>query len=279
MVLKVNVTISPADLTDLYVINDNLPIREVKRLSNFEVSGNVLIGSIQASQTTDTIRIISSGYVEQILTFSEIQTNPDIVLVSANEAENLSNGTNTYPLADKTARNIIDSLDDVAFNGVRVDQTYDAISTNAQSGTAVAEAISDMLDALYPVGSRYITENATCPLSTLIPGSTWVLTSQGRVIQGADSNHAVGTTANAGLPNIKSERSPSILSLASTLDEHTNGPFQFSNPGNWTRGTSSPTTNRYFYMNFDASRSSSIYGKSTTVQPPAEFVNIFKRTA
>ena len=32
-------------------------------------------------------------------------------------------------------------------------------------------------------------------------------------------------------------------------------------------------------LHFDASRSSAIYGKSTTVQPPALAVNIWKRTA
>lgn len=200
MVLKVNVTISPADLTDLYVINDNLPIRKVKRLSNFEVSGNVLIGSIQASQTTDTIRIISSGYVEQILTFSEIQTNPDIVLVSANEAENLSNGTNTYPLADKTARNIIDSLDDVAFNGVRVDQTYDAISTNAQSGTAVAEAISNYAkldDSTQSIIANNMTTNElTLANKQLINVRQTAITDSGATNVVATTRAVVGTILN-----------------------------------------------------------------------------------
>ena len=39
---------------------------------------------------------------------------------------------------------------------------------------ATEELGVNLLDTLYPVGSIYITTNATCPLSTLIAGSTWV---------------------------------------------------------------------------------------------------------
>lgn len=55
---------------------------------------------------------------------------------------------------------------------------YDAIVTkdantlyNITDDTDVSLTI---LEALYPVGSIYITTNAACPLSTLIAGSTWV---------------------------------------------------------------------------------------------------------
>ena len=41
-----------------------------------------------------------------------------------------------------------------------------------------------ILEALYPVGSIYITTANTCPLSTLISGSTWTLVSSGIVKAG-----------------------------------------------------------------------------------------------
>lgn len=41
-----------------------------------------------------------------------------------------------------------------------------------------------ILEALYPVGSIYITTASTCPLSTLISGSTWTLVSSGIVKAG-----------------------------------------------------------------------------------------------
>ena len=43
-------------------------------------------------------------------------------------------------------------------------------------------------------------------------------------------------------------------------------------------GSGAGTSQSYFF-DFDASLSNSIYGNSTTVQPPALVVNIWKRTA
>lgn len=45
---------------------------------------------------------------------------------------------------------------------------------DANTFYATEELGVNLLDALYPVGSIYITTNAACPLSTLIAGSTWV---------------------------------------------------------------------------------------------------------
>lgn len=63
---------------------------------------------------------------------------------------------------------------------------YDAIVTkdantlyNITDDTDVSLTI---LEALYPVGSVYITTANTCPLSMLISGSTWTLVSSGIVI-------------------------------------------------------------------------------------------------
>ena len=154
-----------------------------------------------------------------------------------------------------------------------------SVYTKAEVDSAISTALTTMLDSAFPVGSRYITEANTCPLATLIPNSTWVLTSQGRVLQGADSNHASGTTAEAGLPNITGEyiqyRSTNYATLGST-----SGAFAGTVLGG-TSIMSSDNTNGTgdIDVRFNASNSNSIYGNSTTVQPPAEFVNIFKRTA
>ena len=149
-----------------------------------------------------------------------------------------------------------------------------SVYTKTEVDNAISTALTAMLDSAFPVGSRYITEASTCPLATLIPNSTWVLTSQGRVIQGADSNHASGTTAEAGLPEIGGS-----FGLFATYGSGTaSGGFTQSFAGS----TGSPNTVSKagdMKVSFSASRSNSIYGNSTTVQPPAEFVNIFKRTA
>lgn len=149
-----------------------------------------------------------------------------------------------------------------------------SVYTKTEVDNAISTALTAMLDSAFPVGYRYITEASTCPLATLIPNSTWVLTSQGRVIQGADSNHASGTTAEAGLPEIGGK-----FSLMATYGGgEASGGFTQTFLGT----TGSPNTVSKagdMEVRFSASRSNSIYGNSTTVQPPAEFVNIFKRIA
>jgi len=144
------------------------------------------------------------------------------------------------------------------------------VSKDSNTFYATEETVSvSLLEALYPVGSVYITTNATCPLSTLIAGSTWVAVGSGRVLQGADSDHNAGTTIEAGLPNITG-------TIGGCCDTgHTSGAFQISSDcGNFNGGPYIQED-----ITFDASRSSSIYGNSTTVQPPAYVVNIFERTA
>lgn len=121
-----------------------------------------------------------------------------------------------------------------------------------------------ILEALYPVGSIYITTASTCPLSTLISGSTWTLVSSGRVLQGADSGHSAGTTIEAGLPSF-SYNYPT---------NHTGYPNGSADTGNGT------TTYQAYWRGWNTGNySDSVYGQSSTVQPPAYIVNIFRRTA
>ena len=158
---------------------------------------------------------------------------------------------------------------------------YDAIvskdSNTLYNITDDTDTTLTLLEALYPVGSVYITTASTCPLSTLISGSTWQLVSSGRVLQGADSGHSAGTTIEAGLPNITGDSKEMIFrngnynSRSGCLNYEYIGQYWDSNAGGSYQG------DRY-ELNFDASQSNSIYGNSTTVQPPAYVVNIFRRT-
>lgn len=135
-----------------------------------------------------------------------------------------------------------------------------------------------ILEALYPVGSIYITTANTCPLSILIAGSTWELVSSGRVLQGSDSNHTAGTTIEAGLPNITGTVSHAGYGTYNPKGQQgalsrSSSTFRLSSSDH-----SSGTLDVYG-ISIDASQSSSIYGNSTTVQPPAYVVNIWERTA
>lgn len=152
---------------------------------------------------------------------------------------------------------------------------YDAIETkNPNTLYNITDDFSTItstvLNTLYPVGAIYIGTMGTCPLATLGIGS-WEKVSEGRVLQGSDTNHVAGTTIEAGLPNI----------------EGVAGTFQTSSYNNCTgafkgvtptgTGTTASSGSGSYSLAFDASRSSSIYGNSTTVQPPAFVVNIWRR--
>ena len=159
-----------------------------------------------------------------------------------------------------------------------VDQTYDGTSTNAQSGTAIA----GLLEAIYPVGSVYIGTQSTCPMSTVMSGTTWTLVSSGKALWTGNGTNG-NTTIAAGLPNITGKVTPRPLNSASGAGAITsaNGAFSLSQKTGGATSSMSITSTNYGsdVLTFDASSSSSIYGNSTTVQPPAYVVNVWRRTA
>lgn len=127
--------------------------------------------------------------------------------------------------------------------------------------------INAMLRLLYPVGSIYISTSATNPLEALF--GTWVLVAANKALWTGDGTNA-NTTKAAGLPNITGQ----VIRRAQS--EQATGAFYVGANG----------SNRYKYEDgtgkrimFDASRSSSVYGNSDTVQPPAYVVNVWRRTA
>lgn len=137
----------------------------------------------------------------------------------------------------------------------------------------------NILSLIYPVGSIYIGVQEDCPLKTLISGSTWVKVSEGRVLQGSDSSHSAGTTIEAGLPNITGEPVHCYLFTNSGGSDTpiSSGAIVIKDISSTTLYQGGTTQRAKWY--FDASRSSSIYGNSNTVQPPAYVVNIWRRTA
>lgn len=168
-----------------------------------------------------------------------------------------------------------------------------------------------ILSMVYPVGSVYISVNDVSPEKFL--GGTWIKISQGRVLQGASGTQTAGTEVSAGLPNISvssnGEHTHTRGSMNITGDismhghgrctaiESVTGAFygsltessyqapdcfsgvssegyaHFSADRTWTGSTSSDGAHSHdAYI-------TGITGNSTTVQPPALLVNIWKRTA
>ena len=112
----------------------------------------------------------------------------------------------------------------------------------------------------YPVGSIFQTVSSTSPAALF--GGTWQEIAQNRVLMGASYAHAAGTTVEAGLPNIK-------FSFTAAITTH--------NYHGGSDVTSSAAESSKF--NLDASKSNAVYGRSSTVQPAAYYVHIWRRVA
>ena len=123
----------------------------------------------------------------------------------------------------------------------------------------------------FPVGSIYQSTDPTSPAALF--GGTWQEIAQNRVLMGAGSGHAAGTTVEAGLPNI----------TGSFVADVKKGEHKVS--GAFTAGNVIASTGEYNYFSdvykfsLDASKSNAIYGRSATVQPAAYYVHIWRRVA
>lgn len=149
---------------------------------------------------------------------------------------------------------------------------------NAKATPAnITTSINNLLSSLYPVGSIYIGTQNTCPLASLISGSTWTLVAQDRALWGGNGSNA-NTTIAAGLPNITG----TATRIAETWNASGAATGALTKLSGGYIGQATPTgvdASESGGMSFDASRSSSIYGQSSTVQPPAYRVNVWRRTA
>ena len=130
---------------------------------------------------------------------------------------------------------------------------------------------ADSALAAYPVGSIYQSTDPTSPAALF--GGTWEQIASERVLMGASSSHAAGTTVKAGLPNI----------TGSFVADVKKGEHKVS--GAFTAGDLIASTGEYnsfsdvYKFSLDASKSNAIYGRSATVQPAAYYVHIWRRVA
>ena len=147
------------------------------------------------------------------------------------------------------------------------------------------EQVNRLLEAQkladHPVGSIYQSTDAASPAALF--GGTWEQIASERVLMGVSRSHAAGTTAEAGLPNITGStgRFASAYGVYDkALADRKQGALSFSGETSDMGYYSSSGSAGYgYYINFNASKSNAIYGKSSTVQPAAYYVHIWRRTA
>ena len=178
-----------------------------------------------------------------------------------------------------TAADIYDTRADETVCGVMRDGVHGIpTGTLVQQFRAVIDALKgEAADKLgyYPVGSIYQSTDPTSPAALF--GGSWEEIASERVLMGASSTHAAGTTAKAGLPNLKG----SFSGVASTAYPNlsNSGALSINTNNSGLAGYEGGSYGSNCTVSFDASKSNAIYGRSTTVQPAAYYVRIWHRVA
>ena len=123
----------------------------------------------------------------------------------------------------------------------------------------------------FHVGSIYQSTDPTSPAALF--GGSWEEIASERVLMGASSAHAAGTTVEAGLPNITG----SFVANVRAGRHNVSGAFT---AGDSLSSTGADNSDAHVYkFSLAASRSNAIYGASSTVQPAAYYVHIWRRVA
>ena len=141
---------------------------------------------------------------------------------------------------------------------------------------------ADSALAAYPVGSIFQTVSTTSPAALF--GGTWEQIAFNRVLMGAGTGYTAGSTVEAGLPNITGSfttKSTDVGGSPFSGDANVlsaNGSLAFSEKSASYCGYTGHSGSQY-NIQFDASRSNPIYGRSYTVQPAAYYVHIWRRVA
>ena len=188
-----------------------------------------------------------------------------------------------------TAADITDTRADETVCGVMRDgvtgiptgtlvQQWQAVIESMKGGSfytrAEVDALLKSVDP-FPVGSIYQSTDPTSPAALF--GGSWEEIASERVLMGASSTHAAGTTVKAGLPNLKG----SFSGVASTAYPNlsNSGALSMNTNNGGLAGYEGGSYGSNCTVSFDASKSNAIYGRSSTVQPAAYYVHIWHRVA
>ena len=148
----------------------------------------------------------------------------------------------------------------------------DAAIASVESGSFYTKAEADAkCGTPYPVGSIYQSADPTSPAALF--GGRWEEIASERVLMGASRTHAAGTTVEAGLPNITG----SFVANVRSRSHNVSGAFTAKNLSTSTGADNSDA--QVYKFSLDASNSNAIYGASSTVQPAAYYVHIWRRVA
>ncbi len=142
--------------------------------------------------------------------------------------------------------------------------------------SSLQSTVDSIVDTIYPVGAVYISIESTSPASLF--GGSWTAISSGYALWTTTSSG--GSTLSAGLPNITGTLGFEFMTNTRTHVAGTGALSGSSFSGSDTHGgAGSSQKEDYLSLSFSASNSNSIYGNSSTVQPPAYQVYAWRRVS
>ena len=189
---------------------------------------------------------------------------------SAEEAAASAALAGTRAGTDKTL-----SVEDAPADAKQVGDALAAMYTKKEIQKLIEDSLAAYRTEEYAKIKYWISDDPTSPAELF--GGTWEKIAEDLALMGASTAHPAGSTAEAGLPNVTG----SITEIMQGSAAKTSGAF--STTGSDVKYliayNDSYINAKYKTIGFNASSCNSIYGKSSTVQPPAYYTYIWRRVS
>ena len=277
--------LTESQISEGIIQKSNIVSNQLNSVAN---RSDVMIDNLQRVTAWNALKTYNQGDTVQVLVSLTIKNNPSqnfLAVLTSTASGNINeplqqsyassfvrNDDYVMPLYNIQSQQDTTNISDFVNDGwdyvyysdyaeIRRDLN-DEISRAKAREAEIFEASSNHISFVYPVGSIYTTVNKDFDPNASFTGTSWVKIKNGLFLEATDNPDQVGVEVEAGLPNITG----SMGGAGSAPLKDLTGAFY--GIGGWEYNSASSkygAAQTSYY--FNASRSSAVYGKSTTVQP------------